>query len=154
MTIYYLTSVQILTTIRYMNVTRFWSRVQKADGCWLWAGSRSTRGYGMFRRSKGSHAAHRIAWELANGRAVPDGLVVRHTCDNPPCVNPAHLLIGTMADNYRDSVERGRRVYRRGYKQTLKPATELRRQHLIFAGYQQNAAVVLGRASALRKKLP
>jgi hypothetical protein len=51
---------------------------------------------------------HRVAWEDANGQEVPAGLFVRHTCDNPPCCNPAHLLIGTPADNVRDAVERGR----------------------------------------------
>lgn len=52
--------------------------------------------------------AHVIAWEIANGRTVPDGLVVRHTCDNPPCIEPRHLILGTQAENVADMFARNR----------------------------------------------
>ncbi len=73
--------------------------------CVEWRGPRAPQGYG---RIRGRNVAHRVAWELANGREVPAGMLVRHRCDNPPCVNPEHLLLGTAADNARDMVERGR----------------------------------------------
>lgn len=88
---------------------RFWSWVEVAGDaeCWLWTGGRGRREYGQITANKTTYRAHRCAWEIANG-PIPDGLVVRHTCDNPPCVNPRHLLLGTFADNNRDKVERGR----------------------------------------------
>src|SRR5689334_4116509 len=73
---------------------RFWSKVDRRAPaeCWLWLGSRDDKGYGRLDRNKRIARAHRLAWELTHG-PIPDGLVVRHRCDNPPCVNPAHLLI-------------------------------------------------------------
>lgn len=76
-----------------------------AGMCVLWTGRRDTDGYG---RVGTRDRAHRIAWEQANGRPVPAGMVVMHRCDNPPCVNPAHLTIGTVADNNRDRHSKGR----------------------------------------------
>ena len=78
-------------------------------GCHLWTDWRTDQGYGYFsagrRFRKGAHV---FAWFFANGRWPEQGEVVRHDCDNPPCVNPAHLQIGTKADNERDKVARGR----------------------------------------------
>lgn len=88
---------------------RFWSRVKKGDGCWLWCGTRSTRGYGQFTILRKPSAAHRVAWELVRG-PIPEGVDVCHHCDNPPCVNPDHLFIGTRSDNMRDAVRKGRLV--------------------------------------------
>lgn len=85
----------------------FWSLVDVAgpDDCWIWKGATLKRDkYGMFCGERASV----IAWEEANGQDVPLGNVVRHTCDNRPCVNPRHLLIGSHADNARDRVERKR----------------------------------------------
>jgi hypothetical protein len=79
-----------------------------ADDCWPWTGARDKDGYGSFWFDGRQQRASRVAWQLANDRPIPDGLVVRHTCDNPPCVNPAHLLLGTSHDNDLDRVERGR----------------------------------------------
>lgn len=98
---------------------RFWAKVDRRgpDECWPWNGHRQTRrGYGrVFWYGNGrrfSGAAHRLSWEIANGRDWPVGLVARHSCDNPPCVNPAHITPGTVAENNRDIVERGRRAPR------------------------------------------
>lgn len=89
---------------------RFWSYVDKTETCWLWTRSTTSTGYGQVNRPKvSSHplAAHRYSWLLTRG-PIPDGLIVRHTCDMPLCVRPEHLLLGTKAQNSRDMVERGR----------------------------------------------
>lgn len=77
------------------------------DDCWNWMAFRNPSGYGMIRNGKRMALAHRVGWVLANGE-VPLGRQVLHHCDNRACVNPAHLYIGTNADNIRDKVERGR----------------------------------------------
>lgn len=85
---------------------KFWLRVDKSGGensCWNWLGSTTEFGYGKLNRS----SAHRYSYELAFG-AIPDGMGVLHKCDNPSCVNPAHLLLGTNSDNCADKVEKRR----------------------------------------------
>lgn len=90
---------------------RFWAKVTKGDGCWEWAGFRSREGYGQLRtgprgRQK-QELAHRVSWEVSVG-PIPAGLLVCHHCDNPPCVRPDHLFVGTSSDNLRDSAAKGR----------------------------------------------
>ncbi len=91
---------------------RFWPKVDKrgADECWEWTASRRGRGYGSFGvPDVGVVDAHRMSYALAHDMDVTNmPFVVRHTCDNPPCVNPAHLLAGTMQDNMDDMWERDR----------------------------------------------
>lgn len=79
-----------------------------ATGCHEWSGSRTAGGYGLVGNTKRVRV-HRLSWELANGSTIPDGMVIRHKCDNPPCINPEHLEIGTHADNMADMFSRGRR---------------------------------------------
>ena len=89
-------------------VTLFWSKVERSSGCWLWTGTKAASGgYGIFWENGNQHRAHRLSWLLTNG-AIPKGMVVCHKCDNPPCVNPAHLFIGTMKDNVDDMMSKGR----------------------------------------------
>lgn len=87
-----------------------------ADACWEWEGSRcqptrkyaiSDYDYGVLRFDYKLRLAHRVSWEVHNGD-IPDDLRVLHNCDNPPCVNPAHLFLGTARDNTLDGVAKGR----------------------------------------------
>ena len=88
---------------------RFWSKVQKTETCWVWIGAHVPRGYGIIHiRSQDRNVyAHRYSWEIHYG-PVPDGLLVCHTCDNPPCVRPDHLFVGSVQDNSTDAKAKGR----------------------------------------------
>lgn len=77
----------------------------KPNSCWLWMSTKNKHGYGLIsigRKGEGQLLAHRVAWEVANGRIPKGTWVVMHVCDMPACVNPAHLKLGTQADNMRD----------------------------------------------------
>lgn len=101
-------------------VERFWRFVEKGPDCWLWTGRRGGSAnygsdrYGVLRElgrdPRREFGAHRLSYEIHIG-PIPTGLDVCHTCDRPPCVNPAHLFLGTRADNVRDMVAKGRGSY-------------------------------------------
>lgn len=96
---------------KQQRIAKFWSGTQISDllGCWEWQkGLGSPFGYGVFYFDGKSQRAHRVSWTIVYG-PIPAGLWVLHKCDNPGCVNPSHLYLGTAKDNMRDSVERGRR---------------------------------------------
>lgn len=89
---------------------RFWRYVDKRsdEECWIWLGANNAQGYGKISIEGITIGAHRFSLELKLGRKIGPGLVCRHTCDEPACVNPTHLLEGTHAQNVQDCVERGR----------------------------------------------
>ena len=95
-----------------MAMARFWTYVQRGtpDECWPWRGGRFSNGYGQFRLGARKVKAHRCSYILVIGE-IQDGLRVLHRCDNPPCCNPAHLFLGTDADNARDRSMKGRSSY-------------------------------------------
>jgi hypothetical protein len=96
-------------------VKRFWANTRKSDeGCWAWAGSVQPRGYPYGRLSvyKRTALAHRVSWILHFG-SIPAGLCVLHRCDNPRCVRPDHLFLGTQKDNTADAIAKGRKAYPR-----------------------------------------
>jgi hypothetical protein len=98
-----------MNLITQINKTlyRFWSYVDKSQDCWEWKEAR-LNGYGAFYLDEETIMAHRFSWSLANGPIEP-GLLVCHKCDNPPCVRPDHLFLGTHKKNMEDMVSKGRR---------------------------------------------
>lgn len=103
---------------------RLWARViETPSGCWEWQGYIMPEGYGQIGipKKNGVITTHRAAWEVTNG-AIPDGMFVCHKCDNRRCCRPAHLFLGTHADNMRDMDEKGRRRTLRGEE---RPAVKL-----------------------------
>lgn len=90
-------------------MNRFWSKVNKTDGCWEWTASLDTSGYGLFRYKGILNKAHRFCYENFVG-PIPKGKLMCHKCDNPKCVRPDHLFIGTHQDNVDDRESKGRGV--------------------------------------------
>jgi hypothetical protein len=94
------------------DLERFMSKVDKRgdDECWEWQAGKNPRGYGQFSFKGRQKMAHRVIWILTNG-PIPAGFFICHKCDNPSCVNPAHLFPGTPLDNTRDCISKGRFLF-------------------------------------------
>ena len=91
-----------------VDVTRFWGLVQKGNECWEWQGHQNKDGYGVFSWHGRRTPAHVLALSFSTGELKAEGLDTRHSCDNPPCVNPDHLKFGTRKENVQDMISRGR----------------------------------------------
>ena len=111
---------------------RFWDKVDlgggTADECWLWTGAKNRDGYGSFGRGGTTVLAHRMSWEIQHF-PIGEGLYVLHKCDNPSCVNPSHLFLGTQADNVADCARKGRRNQVRYKKLSPEQREEIRALH-------------------------
>lgn len=106
---------------------RFFERVKKTNNCWEWIGTKS-RGYGCVistgkRKGRKILRAHRVSWEIHYG-PIKDGIIVCHRCDNPSCVNPKHLWLGTPVENNRDRDSKGRQKTPRGENHPMTKLTD------------------------------
>lgn len=90
------------------DLERYWGKVDTSGECWMWRGFRNPKGYGTFWWKERKRMASHAAWDIAHGSLPPIGLRVLHHCDNPPCVRPSHLFLGTPLDNMRDMIAKGR----------------------------------------------
>lgn len=101
-----------------------WDRsFRVTPGCWEWNLYKVPRGYGMFAVKSHMYSAHRVSWMIYNG-TIPDNMHICHRCDNPSCVNPDHLWLGTNKDNVDDSVRKGRRFSAAGSLNGFSKLTE------------------------------
>ena len=119
---------------------RFWDKVQKTEGCWLWTASKCRDGYGYFAFDGRLQKAHRVCYQLTRGRPIPAGAWVLHACDNPSCVRPSHLWLGNNRLNSLDRERKGRGRPPYGERNGLtsltnKDADEIRRR--VAAGEKQ-----------------
>jgi len=134
----------------------FWGSVDKSggmDACWPWMGSIDGMGYGAIEHKGKLFLAHRRAYELANG-PIPKGegyhgTVVRHTCDTPRCCNPAHLILGTQADNGMDMASRGRAVT----KLTKDQVIAIRADTRPYSKIKQEYGLCLATISEIKRRL-
>lgn len=126
---------------------RFWEKVNKngPDECWPWTGGATPEGYGRFGiGNKAMCSSTHFSWELHHGSPVPDGLWVLHRCDNPPCVNPAHLFVGTQLDNMRDRNAKGRANLARGERAGRVKLTEADVRKIRAGGKPRDLAAHFG----------
>ena len=114
---------------RKNTIQDFWNQVEKTATCWLWKGSPGGTGYGWFSINKINWTPHRFSYTHHKG-PIPKGQFVCHTCDNPLCVNPDHLWLGTLQDNHRDMMNKGRHGHGQ-HPGSLNPSAKLTEQQVL-----------------------
>lgn len=130
---------------------RFWKHVDKKldNECWEWKGAKVRGGYGNIGTIEKKNArSHQLSWEIHNGE-IPDGMCVCHICDNPICVNPNHLFLGTLRDNAQDMIKKGRRHDTGGEnnghaKLTWRKVRAIRKRYIPYKITQQKLAKEYG----------
>lgn len=116
---------------------RFDDKIEYTDTCWLWRAGKDRWGYGQFRYKGKTRSAHRIAYKLYVGE-IPEGMFVLHKCDNPICVNPKHLFLGTLKDNSQDMVKKGR-------NNTGKGSAKLTKEEVVQIRKSPESGVILAK---------
>jgi hypothetical protein len=102
------------------EIVRFSRFINKTDSCWLWTGSKNITGYGKFYCKGKDFLAHRFSFSVAHGITLLPEQILLHSCDNPACVRPSHLTVGTHADNVADSLAKGRRYFQKQQSRYIK----------------------------------
>ena len=119
-------------------IDRFWTKVQRTDGCWLWTASTNNKGYGVINRgghANGTVTAHTLSWLIHYG-PIPKGKCVLHNCDNRLCVRPDHLFLGTVADNQHDMEVKGRSTHGEKHGRHLLTQAEVQEIRERYVPYQ------------------
>ncbi len=119
------------------DTKKLWSKIDKQtkDECWEWQGTKTTAGYGVLRVNYKLNYAHRLMWQLHNRTDIPKKGVICHKCDNPPCCNPAHLFLGSQADNLKDARNKGRLPSIQGERHFNTAITEDNVRQIRYLGY-------------------
>jgi hypothetical protein len=133
--------------MREQDIARFWSKVEKTEGCWYWKAGTDDKGYGVFQLDGRARKAHRIAYDLTHDTPLGERLGC-HTCDTPGCVRPDHIFPGTVQDNNDDRHAKGRsrpptNHHRGGYK--LPPGSNAGERHPRAKLTQQQVDEIRGR---------
>ncbi len=136
-------SVSLLPAI----INRFWSKVEKSEGCWIWTSGKFDDGYGKFTiKGVKTWRAHRLAWFIEFG-VISENLCVLHKCDNPPCCRPSHLFTGTNLENTQDASSKGRLSHGDSHWTHKSPELVLKRANHPLAKFSE------GDISEIRRKI-